>query len=518
MGLSETILAAIIGAIATMATAIVQILRNRAPAETRPKKNRVRSTFAIIALVFGAMVGGYFWSELRAVGAREEIAALRADLKLAAKAEIAPRPRASNPAATDPGAPHAALATSSGENGSAESVAHLPPCRVTQQAEDAGPTACTESLATTVALCATVPSTTHTTGVHVHARVPKSDTPWLERDAGAPTLGNLHIAAAHVEYPTSADRRAVCLDVSNWSVEETLAVRVVVDFAYGSAPASELTAAAPITLSRSHALGFLRDVQVGQRAFERFGRQPHRFRQRRVRMNRQADIGRVRAHLDRQRDLRDQLARVRADDAAAEHAMRLGIEQQLGEAFVATRATSERPLATHGKAALLVRRAVLLRFGLGEAHPGHFRIGVRHRRNHARIEVTLLPRGHFRRHLRLVHRLVREHRRPARVADREDVRHVGAHLLVDGNEAAVAHVDIRGLADRCACRSALRPTATSTRSNTSVRLPLASSNVTREPFGLRRAAGDLGVEQDLLVARLAGASRAAAPGPDRRPA
>ena len=83
MGLSETIIAAIIGALATMGTAIFQILRNRAPSETRPKKNRVRSTFAMFALVAGAVVGGYAWSELRAVNTRDEIAALRNDLKLA---------------------------------------------------------------------------------------------------------------------------------------------------------------------------------------------------------------------------------------------------------------------------------------------------------------------------------------------------------------------------------------------------------------------------------------------------
>ncbi len=244
MGLSETIVAAIIGALATMATAIAQLLKNRAPAETRPKKNRVRSTFAIVALVFGAMVGGYFWSELRAVGAREEIAALRADLKLAAKAEAASA--ADMPAPGNASAPHPALATRVGETASAESVAHLPPCRVTQQAEEAGPTACNESLATVIAVCATVPSSTRTQAVRVQARVPLSDEPWLERDAGAPTLGSLHIAESHTEYPTSADRRAVCLDVSNWSVEETLAVRVVVDYAFGATPAPELTAAAPV--------------------------------------------------------------------------------------------------------------------------------------------------------------------------------------------------------------------------------------------------------------------------------
>jgi hypothetical protein len=78
----------------------------------------------------------------------------------------------------------------------------------------------------------------------VQARVPKSESPWLERDAGATALGSLRIAAASAEYPVSADRKSVCTDVSNYSVEETLAVRVIVEYAF-AAPANELTAAAP---------------------------------------------------------------------------------------------------------------------------------------------------------------------------------------------------------------------------------------------------------------------------------
>ena len=247
MGLSETILAAIIGALATMATAIVQLLRNRAPAESRPKKNRVRSTFSIIALVLGAMVGGYFYSELKSVSAREEIAALRADLKLAARTQAdaeSADAAAVVPDGADAGSP--AMATSHGEAGSAESVAHLPPCRVTQQAEDAGPTACSESLAPKIALCALVPAASQTTTVHVEARVPMSASAWMAADAGATQLGNLHVAAQHTEYPASPEKRSVCLDVANWSVEDTLAVRVVVDYAFPSAPAGELTAAAPV--------------------------------------------------------------------------------------------------------------------------------------------------------------------------------------------------------------------------------------------------------------------------------
>jgi hypothetical protein len=54
-----------------------------------------------------------------------------------------------------------------------------------------------------------------------------------------------------------------------------------------------------------------------------------------VRVDGLADIHGVRAHLDGQRDFADHVACVRADDAAADDAMGFGVEQQLGEAFVA---------------------------------------------------------------------------------------------------------------------------------------------------------------------------------------
>ena len=62
--------------------------------------------------------------------------------------------------------------------------------------------------------------------------------------------------------------------------------------------------------------------------------------QRWVRMNRLADIDRVSADFDGQRDLANHVARMRADHATAQDlavAMRLGavVKQQLGEALVA---------------------------------------------------------------------------------------------------------------------------------------------------------------------------------------
>ena len=244
MGISETIVAAIIGALATMLTAIVQLVRNRAPSDGRPKpkKNRMRSVLATIALMIGCIVGGYAWSSLRAVSAKEELAATMEAEFTKQFAALAARqnPEAPGSMNSDP----TAIPARNGENGASQSLAHLPPCRIHTQPDEVGPVTCTDAVAQPIALCASIPSAAHTTNVRVQARVPKSESPWLERDAGALTLGSLHVAAATAEYPVSPDQKSVCTDVANFSVEDTLAVRVIVEYAFGGAQ-GELTAAAP---------------------------------------------------------------------------------------------------------------------------------------------------------------------------------------------------------------------------------------------------------------------------------
>jgi hypothetical protein len=244
MGLSENIIAAIIGALATMGTAIFQLIRNRAPEGSKPKKNRMRSLVATIALMIGCVVGGYAWSSLRAVSAKEELkSTMKAEFAEQFAALAARQTEAANPA--DPKDDVAALPASHGESGTAESLAHLPPCPLNAHPDDVGPVTCSERVAQSIALCATVPAASQTTNLRVQARVPRSESPWQERDAGAPTLGSLHIAETPAEYPVSADQRSVCLEVSNWSVEDTLAVRLIVDYAVGPKSSGELTAAAP---------------------------------------------------------------------------------------------------------------------------------------------------------------------------------------------------------------------------------------------------------------------------------
>src|SRR5512134_2105266 len=168
MGLSETIVAAIIGALATMGTAIFQLVRNRAPSDGRPKpkKNRVRSVLATVALMIGCIVGGYAWSSLRAVSAKDD---LRATMEAEFTKQFAALAARQNPEAADLNAnasvdaSGAAIPARNGETGSAESLAHLPPCKISTQPDEVGPVTCTERVAQPIALCAAIPSAAQAT-------------------------------------------------------------------------------------------------------------------------------------------------------------------------------------------------------------------------------------------------------------------------------------------------------------------------------------------------------------------
>jgi hypothetical protein len=248
MGISETIIAAIIGALATMGTAIFQLVRNRAPSDGRPKpkKSRMRSALATIALMIGCIVGGFAWSALRSVSAKEELQATMQAEFTRQFTEFAARQSQQNAKAEiDAKTPGAALPARNDESGAAESFANLPPCRIDAQPEEVGPVSCTEKVAHPIALCAAIPAGSEARNVRVQARVPKSEAPWEERDSGATTLGSLRMGASTSEHPVNPEQKSVCLDVANWSVDDTLAVRLIVEYAFPNSPASELTASAP---------------------------------------------------------------------------------------------------------------------------------------------------------------------------------------------------------------------------------------------------------------------------------
>jgi hypothetical protein len=159
--------------------------------------------------------------------------------------EFAARQRQELAAGAKANAPGASLAASNAQSGAAESFANLPPCRINAQPDEVGPVSCTEQSAHNISLCAAIPATVAVSNVRVQARVPGSEEPWSERDAGATTLGSLRMGAATSEFPVNPDLRSVCLEMANFSVEDTLAVRLIVEYSMASTPAQELTAAAP---------------------------------------------------------------------------------------------------------------------------------------------------------------------------------------------------------------------------------------------------------------------------------
>src|SRR5258706_16467866 len=79
-------------------------------------------------------------------------------------------------------------------------------------------------------------------------------------------------------------------------------------------------------------LASLRPIYVRRLAEEDFGRLHHGLGERRVRMDRELEVGGVRAHLDREHTLGDQLTGARTDEAHAEPALARRIENQFRQA------------------------------------------------------------------------------------------------------------------------------------------------------------------------------------------
>lgn len=248
MGLSETIIAALIGAGATMATAIFQLARSRAPGEARPKKNRIRSLFATIALMIGCIVAGYAWSSLRAVSAADE---MRSTLE----AEFTKQFAALAVHQTGEGLPtegtHADGGTAPAGHatpGITEPMVRLASCRPVAGPDGTDAATCTEHAAQTVVLCAALPATAQNVHLQVMARVQKPDSVWQKKEDGAATIGDLHVSEAQPEQSQTAAEHAACLNVANWSVTDALMVRLLADYT-PSPPAPIAATAAPITAS-----------------------------------------------------------------------------------------------------------------------------------------------------------------------------------------------------------------------------------------------------------------------------
>lgn len=258
MDLSETIMAAMIGALATVSTALFQLfsaIRQR-KADTKPRKgSTLRSVLAVLALMVASAAGGFLYSEflkernavdLRAM--RDELRELKVLTAAAAQSKLESDTRAvAAPIATAAMQPAVApVDASEGEAGSSESIAYVPACR---RRDIMAP--CAEPEAQRIALCGSIPAYATVRGIDLYAQPDAAQHPWDQhRAALEQDLGGARFTGRWFEYAQGAQSRAVCINFSQWSSDHPYIARIVIAYGFGEpAPEQEQPQLEPVALT-----------------------------------------------------------------------------------------------------------------------------------------------------------------------------------------------------------------------------------------------------------------------------
>jgi hypothetical protein len=234
--LSEPLLAAMIGATATVVTALVQLrlswrkeLRERERAQPITKKSRRGPVIAVLALMIAAAVGGFALSQYFVSLREGDRDALRSDLQsklteinaTALRLEQARlnerRQIETEVQRTD--------ASRLGEEGAAASVV-VGPCRPDAKQE------CTEQSAPRITVCARVPAAATVREVQLYVRAEDSKQPWAEaRVQPGQEAGQARFSDKFSERPEDDAAKQVCQGFANWSHEKSRLARIVVKYA-----------------------------------------------------------------------------------------------------------------------------------------------------------------------------------------------------------------------------------------------------------------------------------------------
>lgn len=241
MGLSETILAAMIGAVATVSAALFQLVmawRSRSKVDTRAKKGTAaRSILSILALMVASAAGGFLYSEFLKQRNAEDMRAMRDELKdlRALIAQGRDQGHSSDAAATQPADAVMPISmTGEGVEDTVESIAYVPACRRTDSA-----TACAEADAQRIALCGTVPAYARVDRIDLFAQPDAVQHSWESHKASLEQdLGGARFTGKSFEYAQANELKAVCVNFMQWSSEHPHIARIVVQYGFGDAAPS----------------------------------------------------------------------------------------------------------------------------------------------------------------------------------------------------------------------------------------------------------------------------------------
>lgn len=240
MDFSETIIAAMIGAGATIATATFQLFMafKSRKADLKPKRSSgFRSALAVLGLVLGAAVAGFGYSELRMEREREDSRAMEQRisdrLQALANGQLAQH---RNDAGNADDASVLAAAGASPARVRSEAMVRLAACRSQTREHDNDPVGCDAANANRAALCASVPSHADVLNIELFARADGVSRNWEQsRVSIDQDIGGARFVDSTFEVAQGADRKAICASFLQWSEERGHEARIVVVYAIGPA-------------------------------------------------------------------------------------------------------------------------------------------------------------------------------------------------------------------------------------------------------------------------------------------
>jgi hypothetical protein len=242
MGLSETILAAMIGAVATVTGALFQIFtafKAKNKIDARPRKgSTMRSILAVLALMIASGAGGFLYSEFLKERNGEDMRAMRQELKelTALIAQGKDQAKMANAAAAPDAVSEAAPISldGSGAQDAVESVVYVPACRRNDVAA-----ACGETDAQRIALCGTVPAYARVDRIDLFAQPDAVQQSWDQhRVSFEQDVGGARFTGKTFEYAQGEELKAVCVNFMHWSSEHPHIARILVQYGFGDAPPS----------------------------------------------------------------------------------------------------------------------------------------------------------------------------------------------------------------------------------------------------------------------------------------
>jgi hypothetical protein len=246
MDFSDPITAALIGAAATVLTALVQLryswrreLKDRERGQPITKKTRRGPVIAVFVLLIAAGAGGFFLSQYVMSLIDEDRESLRSEVKsrlseISASAARLEQARLNERGDIESNALRAE-ALRRGEEGVAASAV-VGPCRGESGAKAESKSQCSEQTAVRMAVCASVPAAATVRDVWLYTRLEGSTQSWADSrvQAGQDT-GQAKFVETAFERPESDSAKQVCHAFINWSGENSRVARILVKYTH-SAP------------------------------------------------------------------------------------------------------------------------------------------------------------------------------------------------------------------------------------------------------------------------------------------